>query len=171
MESCYDTLVVPQDEVDRVDFCAAFRCLGQHKRRTLSLGSSDHALGPFYVTVDQERAVSVGDMAKLMVHNSRPVKTSTDDFLSSKESFGVARQTSRSLWRNSTDVPSTRDLNSAHLKVPTKRSAQPFDFGWYGGERTCVIAFFRQNPCKRLEMNCNPLSETKVSSTPYWLNT
>ena len=52
------------------------------------------------------------------------------------------------------------------MKVSTKRSARPFDWGWYGGDRTWLIALALQNYLNSCEVNCVPLLLTIVSGTP-----
>jgi len=52
--------------------------------------------------------------------------------------------------------------------MSTKRSARPFYWGWYGGDRMWPIALALQNSLNSCEVNCAPVSLTIFSGTPCW---
>ena len=55
----------------------------------------------------------------------------------------------------------------ASFTTLTDRSAAPFDWGWQGGTRVCLIPFLLINSS---EVNYGPLSDTTSSGKPCWAN-
>ena len=61
-------------------------------------------------------------------------------------------------------------FRSACFRICTERSAAPFDAGWYGGVRVCLIPFIFMKFVKSCDTNWGPLSDTTSSGSPYELN-
>ena len=59
---------------------------------------------------------------------------------------------------------------SARFNVSTKRSAWPFDLGWYCGVVMCFIWKISQNSLNSTDVNWLPLSLTTQSTTPNCAN-
>ena len=59
-------------------------------------------------------------------------------------------------------------FTKASFTTLTDRSAAPFDWGWLGGTRVCLIPFLLINSPNSLEVNCGPLSDTTSSGKQCW---
>ena len=84
---------------------------------------------------------------------------------------GVARYWRRKLARRcENDRPSFSDLRMATLKVCTNLYAKPFEEGWYGDTRICLIPLNWQKLANSPDTNCGLLSETSCSGNPFAAN-
>ena len=85
--------------------------------------------------------------------------------------WGVARYKRRKLARRcENDRPSFSDLRMATLKVCTNLSANPFEEGWYGDTRMCLLPLNWQKLPNFSDTNFGPLSETSCSGNPFAAN-
>ena len=83
--------------------------------------------------------------------------------------LGVVRLLNRNLAKLCVidELPSVLKCS---LNVWTKRSAGPFDLGWYGATSVCFIPFCFIQSANCREVNCGPLSLTNCIGTPYRAN-
>ena len=83
--------------------------------------------------------------------------------------FGVVRLLNRNLAKLCVidELPS---VLKCCLNVWTKRSACPFDLGWYGATSMCFIPFCFIKSANSRGVNCGPLSLTNCIGTPYRAN-
>ena len=79
--------------------------------------------------------------------------------------FGVILKTFRNCYNFFSCDSSPSDFLRALLNVLTKRSAFPFDFGWYGGVAICCISKDLLKNLNSLDVNCVTLSDTIVRQT------